>query len=140
MFLLKILFKLLPLRKCFLMSFKNILLTFLLTLRQYGGLNHMILHLRVFFFFVLVLVVFGINVMLSWKPLFLGASEYIGIDLWKTIWLEEMSEIRLGIALGISLIIVGSDLIFCWYIPSFYLVFCMVNMCLCLNSVRRQGS
>ena len=27
-----------------------------------------------------LLVVFGINVMLSWKPLFLSASEYIRID------------------------------------------------------------
>ena len=39
-FLLKILFKLLPLGKCFLLSLKNILPTFVLTLRQYGGLNH----------------------------------------------------------------------------------------------------
>ena len=75
MFLLKIFFKLLPSGKCFLMNFRNIFPTFVLTLRQYGGLNHMILHLRVFFLFVLVLVVFGINVMLSWKPLFLSASK-----------------------------------------------------------------
>ena len=67
----------------------------------------MTLRLRVFFLFVLVLVVFGINVTLSWKPLFLSASEYIGIDSLKTTSLEEMSEIRLAIALGISLIIVG---------------------------------
>ena len=104
MFLLKILFKLLPLGQCFLMSFKNILPTIVLTLRQYGGLNHIILRLRVFLF---VLVVFGINVMLSWKALFLSASEYIGIESLKTTSLEEMSEIRLAIALGISLIIAG---------------------------------
>ena len=89
------------------MSFKNILPTFVLTLRQYGGLNHMILRLRVFFLFALVLVVFGINVMLSWKPLFVSASEYIGIDSLKTTSQEEMSEILLAIALGIYLIIVG---------------------------------
>ena len=106
MFLLKILFKLLPLGQCFLMSFKNILPTFVLTLRQYGGLNHMILRLHVFFLFALVLVVIGINATLSWKPYFLSASEYIGIDSIKTTSLEEMSEIRLAIALGISLIIV----------------------------------
>ena len=84
MFLLKIWFKLLRLWKCFLMNFKNILPTFVLTLRQYGGLNHMILRLRAFFLFVLVLVVFGIHVMLSWKPRFLSASEYIGIDSLKS--------------------------------------------------------
>ena len=104
MFLLKILFKLLPLGKCFLMSFKNILPTFVLTLRQYGGLNHMILRLHVFFLFALVLVVIGIKVTLPWKPCFLSASEYIGIDSIKTTSLEEMSEIRLAIALGISLV------------------------------------
>ena len=63
----------------------------------------MILHLRVFFLFVLVLVVFGINLMLSLKPLFLSASEYIGVDSLKTTSLKEMSEISLAIALGISL-------------------------------------
>ena len=89
------------------MSFKNILPTIVLTLKQYGGLNHMILHLRVFFLFVLVLVVFGINVMLSWKPFFLSVSKYIGIDSLKTTSLEEMSEIHLAIVLGISLILVG---------------------------------
>ena len=62
--------------------------------------------LCVFFFFVLVLVVFGINVML-WKPFFLSASEYIGIDSLKTTSVKEMSEIHLAIALGISLIIIG---------------------------------
>ena len=63
----------------------------------------MILHLRVFFLFTLVLVVFGTNLMLSLKPLFLSASEYIGVDSLKTTSLKEMSEIRLAIALGISL-------------------------------------
>ena len=63
----------------------------------------MILYLRVFFLFTLVLVVFGINLMLSLKPLFLSASEYIGVDSLKTTSLKEMSEIRLAIALGISL-------------------------------------
>ena len=63
----------------------------------------MILHLRVFFLFTLVLVIFGTNLMLSLKPLFLSASEYIGIDSLKTTSLKEMSEIRLAIALGISL-------------------------------------
>ena len=67
----------------------------------------MILRLRDFLLFVLVLVVFGKDVMLSWKPLFLNASEYIGIDSLKATSLEEMSEIRLDMALGISLIIVG---------------------------------
>ena len=89
------------------MSFKCILPAFVLTLRQCGGLNHMVLRLRIFFLFVLVLVVFGINVMLPWKPLFLRGSEYNGVDSWRKIWLEEMSEIRLAIALGKSLIIVG---------------------------------
>ena len=113
MFLLKILFKILPLEKCFLMSFKNIIPIFVLTLGQYGRLNHMILRLRVFFLFLLALVVFGINVMLSWKLLFLSASEYIGMDSLKATSLEEISEICLAIALGISLIIVGDDLTFC---------------------------
>ena len=63
----------------------------------------MILHLRVFFLFILVLVIFGTNLMLSLKPLFLSASEYIGVDSLKTTSLKEMSEIRLAIALGISL-------------------------------------
>ena len=63
----------------------------------------MILHLRVFFLFVLVLVVFGINLMLSLKPLFLSGTEYIGVDSLKTTSLKEMSEISLAIALGISL-------------------------------------
>ena len=63
----------------------------------------MILHLRVFFLFTLVLVIFGTNLMLSLKPLFLSASEYIGVDSLKTTSLKEMSEIRLAIALGISL-------------------------------------
>ena len=71
--------------------------------KKYRGLNHVILRLRVFFLFVLVLVVFGINLMLSLKPLFLSASEYIGIDSLKTTSPEEISEIRLAIALGISL-------------------------------------
>ena len=87
------------------MSFKNILPIFVLTLRQCAELNHTILHLRVFFFFVLVLVSFGINVMLSWKPLFLSASEYTGIDSLKANSLEEIYEIRVAIALGISLVI-----------------------------------
>ena len=73
----------------------------------------MILRLRIFFLFVLLLVAFGINVMLSWKPFFLSVSKYIGIDSLKTTSLEEMSEIPLAIALGISLFIVGADLIFC---------------------------
>ena len=81
--------------------------TFVLILRQYRGLNHINLRLRVFFLFILVLAVFEINIMLSWKPLFLSASEYIGIDSLKTTLLEEVSEIRLAIAVGISLIIVG---------------------------------
>ena len=67
----------------------------------------MILHLHVFLLFVLVLVVFGINVMLSWKPFFLSVSKYIGIDSLKTTSLEEMSDIHLAIALGIFLILVG---------------------------------
>ena len=87
------------------MSFKNILPIFVLTLRQCGELNHTILHLRVFFFFFLFLVSFGINVMLSWKPLFLSASEYTGIDSLKANSLEEIYEIRVAIALGISLVI-----------------------------------
>ena len=69
-FLLKVLFKRLTLGKCFLVSFKDILPTLVLTLRQYGGLNHTILHLIDFLLFVLVLVVFGINLMMSWKPFF----------------------------------------------------------------------
>ena len=81
--------------------------TFVLILRQYRGLNHINLRLRVFFLFILVLAVFEINIMLSWKPLFLSASEYIGIDSLKTTLLEEIPEIRLAIAVGISLIIVG---------------------------------
>ena len=81
--------------------------TFVLILRQYRGLNHINLRLRVFFLFILVLAVFEINIMLSWKPLFLSPSEYIGIDSLKTTLLEEISEIRLAIAVGISLIIVG---------------------------------
>ena len=81
--------------------------TFVLILRQYRGVNHINLRLRVFFLFILVLAVFEINIMLSWKPLFLSASEYIGIDSLKTTLLEEISEIRLAIAVGISLIIVG---------------------------------
>ena len=89
------------------MNFKNILPTFVLTLRQYGGLRHLILRLLVFLLFVLVLVVFGINVLLSWKPIFPSASDYIGIDSLKSASLEEMSAICLAIALGISLIIVG---------------------------------
>ena len=86
MFLLKILFKLLPLGKCFLMSFKNILSIFVLILTQYGGLNHMILCLCVFFLFALVSVVSGVNVKLSWKPPFLSASKYIGNNSRATIW------------------------------------------------------
>ena len=69
-FLLKVLFKRLTLGKCFLVSFKDILPTLVLTLRQCGGLNHIILHLIDFLLFVLVLVVFGINLMMSWKPFF----------------------------------------------------------------------
>ena len=61
----------------------------------------MIFRLREFLLFGSVLVVFGIDVMLSWKPLFLSASEYIGIDSSKTTSLEKMSENRLAIALGI---------------------------------------
>ena len=61
----------------------------------------MIFRLREFLLFGSVLVVFGIDVMLSWKPLFLSASEYIGIDSSKTTLLEKMSENRLAIALGI---------------------------------------
>ena len=41
--------------------------------------------------------------MLSLKPLFLSATEYIGVDSLKTTSLKEMSEISLAIALGISL-------------------------------------
>ena len=44
--------------------------------------------------------------MLSLKPLFLSVSECIGIDSLKTTSLEEMPEICLVFALGISLIIV----------------------------------
>ena len=40
----------------FLISSKNIFPTFVLTLRKYGGLNHVILRLRDFFLFVFVLV------------------------------------------------------------------------------------
>ena len=65
------------------MSFKNIPPMFVVTLRQYRELNHTILHLRDFLLFVLLLLVFRINVILPWKPLFLSASEYIGIDLLK---------------------------------------------------------
>ena len=67
----------------------------------------MILRLCVFFLFVLMSVVFGINLMLSWKPLFMSASEYVGIDALKATSLEEMFEIHLAIALCISSIIVG---------------------------------
>ena len=67
----------------------------------------MILRLHVFLLFVLVLLVLGINVMLSWKALFLSLSEYIGIDSLKTTSFEDISEIRLAIAIDISLIIVG---------------------------------
>ena len=37
------------------MSFKNIPPAFVLTLRQFGGLNHVILRLRDFLFIILVL-------------------------------------------------------------------------------------
>ena len=70
-FVAEITFKLLPFleRKVFLMCLKNSLPAFVLALRQYWGLNHMILRLRDFLLFVLVPVVLGINVMLPWKPL-----------------------------------------------------------------------
>ena len=73
------------------MSFKNIPPTFVLTLRQFRGLNHLILRLRDFLLIVLVLVVLGINV-------FLSASGYIEIDSLKATSLEEISEIRLSIS------------------------------------------
>ena len=64
----------------FLMSLEKILSTFVLTLGQYRRWNHLILCLCDLLLSVLVLVVFGINVMMSWKPLFLSPSEYIGMD------------------------------------------------------------
>ena len=66
----------------------------------------MILCFWVFFLFVFVLMVFRINVMLSLKPLFLSVSECTGINSLKATSLEEMPEIWLVFALGISLIIV----------------------------------
>ena len=60
-----------------------------------------------FFYFVSVLVVFGINVMLSWKSLFLSALKYIEIDSLKTTLLDKIFEVLLAIALVVSLIIAG---------------------------------
>ena len=80
---------------------------FVLTLRQCGGLSHMILCLPDFLLFVLVFVVLGINVILPWKPLFLSAFEYIRIDSLKATSLDEVLEINLAIVLGIPSIIVG---------------------------------
>ena len=84
------------------MSFKNIPPAFVLTLRKFGGLNHVILRLRDFLLIILVLVVLGINN-------FLGASGYIEIDSLKTTSLEEISEIRLSISLDISVILEGES-------------------------------
>ena len=63
--------------------------------------------LSFFLYFASVLVVFGINVMLSWKSLFLSALKYIEIDSLKTTLLDEIFEVLLAIALVISLIIAG---------------------------------
>ena len=60
----------------------------------------MILRLRDFLLIVLVLVVLGINV-------FLSVSGYIEIDSLKATSLEEISEIRSSISLGISVILEG---------------------------------
>ena len=59
-----------------------------------------------------MLVVFRLNEMLSWKPLSLSVSEYTAIGSLKAPSLEEMLEIHLAIALAISLIVIGDDLIF----------------------------
>ena len=75
-----------------------------LTLRQYGGLNHTILHLRDLLHLSWCWWFLGLD---RCSTVFLSVSEYIGIDSLKTTSLEEMSEICLAIALGISLIIVG---------------------------------
>ena len=110
------------------MSFKNIPLTFVLTLRQFRGLNHLILRLRDFLLIVLVLVVLGINV-------FLSASGYIEIDSLKATSLEEISEIRLSTSLGISVILEGESfnllLMYTRILSGFLYGWC-------LNSVQRQ--
>ena len=83
-FLLKILFELLSSGKCVCTyKKKNILPPILLTFQKIWKIKKLYDFLFMCFFvlfFVLVLVAFEINAMLSWKMLFLSASDYIGIE------------------------------------------------------------
>ena len=86
--------------------------------------------LSFFLYFASVLVVFGINVMLSWKSLFLSALKYIEIDSLKTTLLDEIFEVLLAIALVISLIIAGEWFEFLLMYTGTLSGFYMVDMCL----------
>ena len=57
--------------------------------------------------------VFLLYVNLSLKPLFLSASEYVGIELQKMFSLDEMSDIRLAIDFGSCFRTIGGWLDFC---------------------------
>ena len=73
---------------------------FVFTFNENAGLNRITFLLRLFFSKVSQWAVFVLYVNLSLKPLFLSASQYIGIELQKLFSLDEMSDIRLAIDFG----------------------------------------
>ena len=75
MLLLKFLCDLLDFGKCCFNNLGNVLSIFVLTLRENGGLNQIILRFRCF----LLVFVFGIKAKGSLNPIFFNASEYIGV-------------------------------------------------------------
>ena len=95
-FLLKIFCRGFSFGKCLFTSLKNIFPTFVFTFNENGGLNHITFLLRFFFSGVSQPAVLVLYINLSLKPLFLSASEYIGIELQKMFSSDEMSDIYGG--------------------------------------------
>ena len=86
---------------------------FVFTFNENAGLNHITVLLRFFFSKVSQSAVFVLYVNLSLKPLFLSASQYIGIESQKLFSLDEMSDIRLTIDFGSCFKTIGGCLNFC---------------------------
>ena len=85
-----------PFLKCRLTNLRNCFPTLHFTLSEYGGLNQIIFHFRLFFFSLPCLSTsFLTYSSFSWNPLFFSASSYMGIDSLNICSLEDVSEILL---------------------------------------------
>ena len=95
--------------KCFFSNLKNNFPMFVLTLKEKGGLNHMIFLLLLLFSSLRVCSSLSLFLYFNslLKPLLRSASSYLVCAVSKRSWLHEISVIRLLIALGRSCKIFG---------------------------------